>query len=58
MKEVFITAYPYAVQHGTIEVPDNITEDEMKDYIRDHFDDIPFDEPDLDYCGTDFDINY
>ena len=48
-----ITAYPYATQHGDIEIPDGV---DMSKYIVEHWDAIDFDKPDLDYCGTDFDI--
>lgn len=56
-REINVTAYPYAVQWGTINVPENITdEDEIKDYISEHWEEISFGEPDLDYVGTDFNI--
>ena len=56
MKKILVTAYPYATQSGTINVPDSLpTEKEIQDYVREHWDDIEFSEPDLDYCGTDFD---
>lgn len=54
-KKYLITAYPYCVQYGTITVPDD--DDiliNLKDYIIDHFHEIKFEEPELDYCGTDF----
>lgn len=53
-KTYLVIAYPYATQSGTITVPDNTND--VNEYIKDHWDDIEFDEPDLDYCGTDFDI--
>lgn len=49
-----ITAYPYAVQHGTIEVPDNVPEEEIDSYIETYWEKIKFEEPELDYAGTDF----
>ena len=53
MSKYLITAFPYATQYGKLEIPDDV--DEVKEYIKDHWDDIQFDEPELDYCGTDFD---
>lgn len=50
-----ITAYPYAIQHGVVNVPDNVPEEDIDDYLTEHWGDIKFDEPDLDYAGTDFD---
>lgn len=49
-----ITAYPYAIQHGTIEVPDNIPEEDVDMYIEEYWNKIKFEEPDLDYTDTDF----
>ena len=54
-KTIRITAYPYASQTGAIEVPKSLPDDEIDDYIIDNWDDIEFNSPDLDYCGTDFD---
>ena len=52
-----IIASPYATQYGTIEVPDGLSEEEVREYVNDHFDEIEFDEPDLDYAGTDIEID-
>lgn len=52
-----ITAQPFATQYGTIEVPDGLSEEEVREYVNDHFNDIEFDEPDLDYAGTDIEIS-
>lgn len=49
-----ITAYPYATQHGTIEVPDNVPEEEIDRYIETYWEKIKFEKPELDYAGTDF----
>ena len=57
MKNVCVTAFPYAVQYGDIKVPDNLKDNEIKQYIQDHWNDIKFGKPDLDYCGTDFEID-
>ena len=57
MKVLEITATPYATQYGTIEVPDDLPEEDYKKYVTEHFDDIKFGEPDLDYAGTDLDIS-
>lgn len=51
---VCVTAYPYAVQYGKIDVPDDV--EDIKEYISDYWDDIDFDEPELDYEGCSFDV--
>lgn len=56
MKTVYIKAYPYAVQEGRIDIPDTISDDNnIQQYIEERFNNIEFNEPDLDYSGTDFD---
>ena len=55
MKQYHITAYPYAKQTGTIFVPAGVPDEEIDDYIIEHWDKINFDDPELDYTGTDFD---
>lgn len=56
MKKLIITAYPYAVTYGELIVPDDLPEDEYQEYTNEHFNDVSFGAPDLDYCGTDFDV--
>ncbi len=58
MANKLVTAYPYARQSGEINVPDEIKDDEeaCEEYIREHWNDIKFDEVSLDYKGTDFDV--
>ena len=56
-KTLSITASPYATQYGTIKVPDNLPESEYKSYVNEHFGEIKFGEPDLDYAGTDLEID-
>lgn len=53
-KVVTIIASPYASQYGTIEVDKDVNVDDA--YLKEHFSDIMFDEPELDYRGTDFEI--
>lgn len=55
MKTVTVTASPYATVYGSIKVPDNITENNVKEYVKEHFNEIKFGTPDLDYAGTEFD---
>lgn len=55
-KTINVAMYPYAVQYGTIEVPNGIDESEIEEYVMEHFDEIKFDKPELDYGGTDFTI--
>ena len=58
MVEKGVTAHPYADQYGTIMVPEEIADDAEKtwQYVEDHFDDIEFGKPDLDYAGTEFEV--
>lgn len=60
MKRFLITAHPYVTQFGSIDVPDEIADSDDKDdvsnYINEHFYDIDFDKPMLDYFGTDFEF--
>lgn len=56
-RTVVITAFPYAMQEGTIEVPEGLTSEEMRDYIEEKWNDIQFGDPDLDYCGTEWHID-
>lgn len=57
METIGVTAYPYARQYGEIQVPEGLDEKEKMEYIKEHWNEIKFGEPDLDYCGTDFDID-
>ena len=54
-KTYLVTAFPYAVQNGKITVPDDVID--VNKYIKNHWNGIEFNEPDLDYFGTDFDVN-
>lgn len=53
-KEVVVTAYPYATMCGRLKVPKSVTN--LDEYVTEHFNDIKFDEPELDFHGTDFDV--
>ncbi len=52
-----VTAYPCAVVSGTIEIPADVPDDELDAYVSEHFDEVDFGEPQLDFADTDFDIN-
>lgn len=52
-----ITALPFATQYGTIEVPDGLSEEEERSYIEEHWGEIDFEEPELDYVGADFEVD-
>lgn len=55
-----VTAHPYVVQYGTIDVPENVPANDyekLADYIDEHWNEIEFSEPDLDYADTDFEID-
>ncbi len=56
MRIVSITASPYATQYGGLSVPKDLTGEKLREYIRNHWNEIPFGEPKLDYAGTDFEI--
>ena len=49
-----ITTFPYAVQHGVVEIPDDVAADKVDEYLMENWANIEFDEPELDYAGTDF----
>ena len=57
MRIVSITASPYATQYGELLVPKSLTGEKLREYIRNHWGEIPFGEPELDYVGTDFEID-
>ena len=54
--KVRVIAYPYAVQYGEIEVPNDVKGEDLQEYISEHFDEVAFGEPELDYQGTEFDF--
>ena len=51
-----VTAYLYATQYGTIEIPDEIPKNELEDYVANHWEDIDFYPPELDYSNADFEV--
>ena len=53
MKTVQVTAYPFATQYGRIDVPEDVDE---RSYVKEHWGEIEFDEPELDYSGTEFEV--
>lgn len=58
MAKVSLQLFPYATQSGTIEIPDGMKkESEIYDYIFEHFNEIVLDKVELDYCGTDIEID-
>ena len=48
--------YAYITMDGDIEIPDDITEDEAHDYIGEHLTEVNFNEPWIDYQGTEFEV--
>lgn len=56
MKTITVTANTYVYQTGSLEIPDNLTKDEARDYVKQHWGEIEFDEPELDYLGASFEI--
>lgn len=57
METVNIVTYPYARQSGEIQVPEGLSKEEKAQYIKEHWNEIRFSTPELDYCGTDFDLD-
>lgn len=56
-RRINLTLYPYATQHGTLDVPTSITdEDKIQKYISEHFSEIKLSKVELDYKGTDVDF--
>lgn len=56
MKTLCINASPYANVSGTISVPENLPQEQWQNYVSEHFNDIKFGEPELDYRGVDLEI--
>lgn len=52
--KVSIFAHPYCNICGEIEIPDDVKESEIENYIEKHWHQIKFGEPDLDYACTDW----
>jgi len=57
METALITAYPYATQYGTLPIPKGLNEGQKQAYVEEHWGEINFSKPELDYCGTEFDID-
>lgn len=55
MAKYNIVAYPHAKQYGTIEIPNNVPEGKVDDYIKENWEKIQFNEPELDYFCVGFD---
>ena len=55
-KRYWVAVQPYASQNGTIMVPADIPADEVDTYISEHFGEIEFGEPQLDYKGIDYEF--
>ena len=56
-KKYDIQFFPCASQHAEIDIPSEISDaSEIRDYIKEHWSDLKFDGPELDYRGTDFDV--
>ena len=51
-----VQAIPFVTQDGTILVPEELEPKDYETYVMDHFDDINFCAPNLDYVGTDLEI--
>lgn len=55
----YIYAQPYVCIYGKVDVPDNLSEEETKQYINDNFNEIvwDFEGADYDFTGVDLDID-
>lgn len=53
-----IYAQPYVGIYGKVDVPDNLSEEEIKQYINDNFNEIVWDyeSANYDFAGVDLDI--
>lgn len=49
-----VLAYPFASICGDIDIPDDV--DDVEQYVIEHWNEIVWGEPELDYCGTDFEV--
>ena len=58
MGTVRVVAFPYARQSGEIQVPEGLSEEEKIQYIKEHWNEIKFSAPELDYRGTDLDFYF
>lgn len=59
MAKIEVTAYPYCTMFGDLEVPDDVmngSDAKLHEYISDHWDEIDFGEPDLDFQGCDYEF--
>ena len=55
-KKVVVISYPFVTQYGEIEVPADLNGLALRKHIEEHFNDIRFSEPNLDYKGADLDV--
>ena len=60
MAKIEVTAYPYATMFGDLDIPDKVvngSEEKLREYISDHWDEIDFGEPDLDFQGCEYEFD-
>lgn len=56
-RKYYITCYPYAVQYGSIRIPKDVPEEDIQEWIVDHWNEIKFDKPaEIDYEACDFEV--
>ena len=56
-KTITVKAYPYAEVYGTIDVPDDIDDLDVPDYVTENWNKIDFLPPDyLDFEGCSFEV--
>jgi len=55
-RKIFVSAHPYADTTGEIEIPDDVKDKDIREYVDKHFNDIKFGPPELDYGGTDYEL--
>ena len=56
MITISVEAHPYANINGTIKVPKNLAPAKMREYVDNHFNKIKFEEPRLNFKGTDYEL--
>ena len=56
MRDKNVVAFPYATVCGTIRIPENMPAEKEQEYIEEHFGEIKFNEPTLDFAGAYFEF--
>ena len=57
MKLVNVHVAPYADQYADMYIPKELDDEAAVEYVQEHFNELMFSDPELDYAGIDIDIN-